>query len=94
MTIQEKAQWLSEFYAAVAAGKTAQCFGDQWVDVKVENGGPDMRTGPGEWRIKPEPRRMWTAVSMDQNHLETNVKATAEDWACRGYRVTEWMEVV
>lgn len=99
MTIQEKAQWLSEFYAAVAAGKTVQCMADKWEDVGPDNlCGPDMTSDVDDWRIKPEPRRMWqtpnASVAFPDKETRTYHPDVAAGWKAKGYPVTEWVEVV
>jgi len=91
MTPQEKAKWLAEFYGAVAAGKTAQVFfADSWHDQPIDIlKGPAMLANPENWRIKPEPRRMWT----DCGGCTYNEKEAAE-WKAKGLTVTECVEVI
>jgi hypothetical protein len=94
MTPQEKAKWLAEFWAQIAAGKTAQTNENGgWIDVQFEplatNYAPNMMSNPNTWRIKPEPRRMWT----DCGGCTYNEKEAAE-WKAKGLTVTEWLEVI
>ncbi len=95
MTPQEKAKWLADFWAQIAAGKTAQVqrsmnLCDEWEDVREEElVGPNARSNSDAWRIKPEPRRMWTwdKASTDKKHI-------ADEWKAQCFTVTEWQEVV
>ena len=91
MTPIEKAKWLAEFYNAVAEGKTVQVNGvNGWIDVPLDY--PDMPAmfhTLSRWRIKPEPRRMWT----DCGGCTYNEKEAAE-WKAKGLTVTEWVEVI
>jgi hypothetical protein len=91
MTPQEKAKWIAEFYNAVAAGKTVQeSFSGKWRDCAASGlVGPDMCSNLDFWRIKPEPRRMWT----DCGGCTYSEKEAAE-WRAKGLKVTEWQEVV
>ena len=97
MTPIEKAKWIAEFYNAVAEGKTVQVNGvNGWIDVPLDY--PDMPAmchTLSRWRIKPEPRRMWTCVSPDkQASHNTEDKDIAIGLMASHYTVTEWMEVV
>jgi hypothetical protein len=100
MTPIEKAKWLAEFYGAVAAGKTVQTRENgEWIDVRFEphatNYAPNMMSNYNSWRIKPEPRRMWTCVSPDkQASHNTEDKDIAIGLMASRYTVTEWQEVV
>jgi hypothetical protein len=93
MTLQEKAKWLAEFYGAVAEGKTAQFRKSArfpWGDISDEiRLGPCLTSDTDTWRIKPEPRRMWT----DCGGCTYNEKEAAE-WKAKGLTVTEWLEVI
>jgi hypothetical protein len=93
MTPIEKAKWLAEFYGAVAAGRTVQTRENgSWIDVRFEphatNYAPNMMSNYNSWRIKPEPRRMWSCgvTTFDEKEAAT--------WKAKGLTVTEWMEVV
>jgi hypothetical protein len=101
MTPQEKAKWLAEFWAQIAAGKTAQVqrsmnIRDEWEDVREEElVGPNARSNSDAWRIKPEPRRMWVCISPDKQAIhETEDKGIADELKAADYTVTEWIEVV
>ncbi len=94
MTPIEKAKWLSEFYAAIAEGKTAQVQGmnGKWIDCHTVDYWPGMGSALNskhEWRIKPEPQRRWTC-----NGEETANVMVASKWRTQGFQVTEWLEVV
>jgi hypothetical protein len=99
MTPIEKAKWLAEFYGAVAAGKTAQIYSSKtqsWVDVQTDYlDGPNIAADWKPWRIKPEPRRMWSCVSPDkQASHNTEDKDIAIGLMASHYTVTEWLEVI
>ena len=55
MTHQEKARWLSEFYAQVVEGGAIQFYrqGSGWW---MSPAGPNMKSDFTRWRIKPVPR--------------------------------------
>jgi hypothetical protein len=91
MTPIEKAKWLADFWAQVAAGRTAQEFyKNQWHDVSQgELAGPDAGSDLAEWRIKPEQRRMWMGA-----RGATYEEEEAAKWKTEGLKVTEWQEVV
>jgi hypothetical protein len=96
MTRTEKAKFFASIYAAIAEGKTLQCRrGPEWADVSDLADGPNFGTSPDLWRIKPEPRRMWTCVSPDkQASHNTEDKDIAIGLMASHYTVTEWVEVV
>ena len=101
--IRSRAAVLAELYAAKAAGKTLQFRialdgPKQWID-HVDGSGPNLASAPCDWRVKPEPRRMWTAPAP---HDEEGLLAAQTVWnqadadclKSFGYTVTEWMEVL
>jgi len=88
------AQWLVDFYSAVTQGKTVQVEGTsgEWIDCHTVDYWPGIGAALNakhEWRIKPEPRRMWT----DCGGCTYNEKKAAE-WKAKGLTVTEWLEVI
>ncbi len=95
MTPQEKAKWLADFWAQIAAGKTAQVqrsmnLRDEWEDVREEElVGPNARSNSDAWRIKPEPRRKW-----DCGPHQTYDAELASSWIKSGWHVIEWVEVI
>jgi hypothetical protein len=91
---KEAAQWLIDFYSAVARGKTVQVKGANggWIDCHTVDYWPGMGSALNskhEWRIKPEPRRKWETSSEETYNL-----LVASEWKVKGFIVTEWMEVV
>lgn len=68
MTTQEKAKWLSEFYAEVAAGKQGEyqiAPGGPWNPLFT---GPNLGDNLNNWRLKPAPvYRPWTAEEVPIN---------------------------
>jgi hypothetical protein len=91
MTPIEKAKWLADFWAQIAAGKTAQeFFQGKWHDISAgELAGPDAGSDLDEWRIKPEPKRMWMGARGG-----TYDEKEAAKWKAEGLKVTEWLEVI
>ena len=100
MTLQEKAKWLTDFWAQIAAGKTPQIRSlanrNKWEDIPAkELMGPNTGSDYSAWRIKPEPRRMWSCVSPDkQASHNTEDKDIAIGLMASHYTVTEWQEVI
>jgi len=94
------AQWLVDFYSAVTQGKTVQVEGTsgEWIDCHTVDYWPGIGAALNakhEWRIKPEPRRMWSCVSPDkQASHNTEDKDIAIGLMASHYTVTEWLEVV
>ncbi len=91
------AQWLVDFYTAVTQGKTVQVEGasGEWIDCHTVDYWPGMGSALNskhEWRIKPEPKRMWR-IRQGCVH-ETDKAHIAEEWKAQGFAVTEWLEVV
>jgi hypothetical protein len=87
--IKAKSAELAAFYTAKANGKTLQIeYSDGWKGCVDENG-PTMGSDLSRWRIKPEPRRMWTTAN-----TTVHDEAAALELQRMGMRVTEWMEVL
>jgi hypothetical protein len=88
--IKAKSAELAAFYTAKANGKTIQFNQDilGWQD-HPENLGPTMTSDLSRWRVKSEPRRMWTTANATV-HNET----AALELQRMGVRVTEWVEVL
>lgn len=79
---------------AWADGKTLQSLNIfhnkiKWIDYAEEQS--PVFIDIVKWRIKPEPRRMWTSSA---TNARTENEAEAEDWKKHGHNLTEWMEVV
>lgn len=101
--IREKSATLAELYAAKANGKTLQFRialdgPKQWID-HVDGSGPNLASEPCDWRVKPEPRRMWTVPTPhdeDQLFVVQTVwnQEDADHLKSCGYTVTEWQEVL
>jgi len=90
--IKAKSLQLAALYTAKADGETLQVKYDTgWVD-QVENAGPGMDSDLSRWRVKPEPRRMWTTEN--QNHGATRNEQLVAEWKRQGITVTEWQEVL
>ena len=92
------AHWLADFYSAVAQGKTVQVQGAEggWIDCHTVDYWPGIGSALNskhEWRIKPEPRRMWE-VGPYFNNVRTERIEVANKWKAEGLTVTEWQEVV
>jgi hypothetical protein len=99
--IKAKSAELAAFYTAKANGKTlqAECSGG-WADRDNESG-PNMQSDLSRWRVKPEPRRMWETFSLMEAKdvgiapcCATHTEAEADEWRVKGYKVTEWVEVL
>ena len=97
--IKAKSAELAALYTAKANGKVLEydtkAIG--WVDNGASSG-PDMQSDLSRWRVKPEPRRMWetpSASSFTNNHnVRTYHQDEADEWRVKGYKVTEWLEVL
>jgi hypothetical protein len=88
--IKAKAAELAALYTAKANGRTLQIQHGQneWMDSDLIYG-PTIGSDLSRWRVKPEPRRMWsTGIGT------TFDEAEADEWRVKGYKVTEWMEVL
>lgn len=89
---------LAQFFAAKAEGKSLQL---SWTKFSEGNGitmwetteyFPTPDSDLSRWRVKPEPRRMWTTP--DSNGVgQTMDQKDAEEWRALGFTVTEWTEV-
>lgn len=88
MTPQEEAKERARLLIAWADGKTLQGFvGGTWEDWDSDES-PGIAF-PDQWRVKPEPRRMWTCLNWTTcNEVE------ATTWKLNGQKVTEWQEVI
>lgn len=87
--IRQQAAALAEIYAAVASGKTLQAKSTHgWRDISGEHG-PGMSSSLHCWRIKPDPRRMWTTANTAVHN-----EAAALELQRQGLVVTEWKEVL
>jgi len=87
--IKAKSAELAAFYTAKANGKTLQIeYSDGWKDCADCNG-PKMHSNFSRWRVKPEPRRMWTTAN-----TTVHDEAAALELQRMGMRVTEWVEVL
>jgi hypothetical protein len=90
--IKTKAAELAALYTSLAAGKQLQFhYGETfpiWVDCKPMDA-PRLSSDLSYYRVKPEPLRMWVC-----GESTTIDRFTAENWKSRGYKVTEWVEVL
>jgi hypothetical protein len=93
--IKAKSAELAALYTAKANGKTLQCLlmldpkEGCWID--HDNGsGPDLHSDLSKWRVKPEPRKRWTA----ETGLATENENHAAEWKRQGLNVAEWQEVL
>ena len=96
--IKTKSAELAAFYTAKANGKTLQVeYSDGWKNW-VEDHGPTMGSDLSRWRVKPEPRRMWETPSATPFRTDSYVRTYNQDetdeWRAKGYKVTEWVEVL
>jgi hypothetical protein len=93
--IKAKSAELAALYTAKANGKTLQIeYSDGWKD-HVEHVGPTMGSDLSRWRVKPEPRRMWeTPSSTPDSYARTYHQEESDEWRVKGYKVTEWQEVL
>lgn len=90
MSPKEEARERARLLIAWADGKTLQGFvGGTWEDWDSDES-PGIAF-PQQWRIKPEPRRMWTSSATT---AQTENEAEAEEWRKHGHNLTEWQEVV
>ena len=90
--MSDKYAELAALHAARANGKTLQLFSikdESWDDVPGFINGPDADSDLARWRVKPEPRRMWSTTGST-----TFNEAEADEWRVKGYKVTEWVEVL
>jgi hypothetical protein len=92
--IVEASTWLSDIYSAAAQGKTIQYLEDGvWNDCTYSSDWPTLdewEDESGDFRIKPEPRRMWR----NYHGAATTDEETAAAWKRNGHIVTEWVEVI
>jgi len=101
--IKAKSAELAALYTAKANGRTLQCLlmldpkEGCWID--HDNGsGPNLHSDLSRWRVKPEPRRMWETPSASpfrtDSYARTYHQEEADEWRVKGYKVTEWQEVL
>lgn len=88
--IKAKSSELAAFYTAKANGKTLQFDvpGVGFRDAYYRDA-PDLASDLSRWRVKPEPRRMWTC-----NSTITRDGSVADTWRSKSMKVTEWVEVL
>lgn len=100
--IKAKSLELAALYTAKANGRTLQyrvAFDgtNQWMD-HLDGTGPHWGSDMSNWRVKPEPRRMWetpSASAFSNNHnARTYHQDEADKWKSKGCTVTEWQEVL
>jgi hypothetical protein len=96
--IKTKSAELAAFYTAKANGRTLQIeYSDGWKD-QVEHVGPTIGSDLSRWRVKPGPQRMWETPSATpfrtDSYVRTYHQDEADEWRVKGYRVTEWQEVI
>jgi hypothetical protein len=97
--IKAKSSELAALYTAKANGRTLQYDVERrgFLD-HPDDDGPSMVCNLSRWRVKPEPRRMWetpSASSFTNNHnVRTHHQNEADEWRAKGYKVTEWQEVL
>ena len=91
ITQKEEARRIARLLNAWADEKTLQQAGDsgEWNDY-TDIFAPIIVSSP-DWRIKPEPRRMWTSSATT---ARTENEAEAEEWRKCGHNMIEWQEVV
>jgi hypothetical protein len=105
--IRNKSLELAALYTAKANGRTLQIqtAKGSWIDFNpggwsgsTMSYGPNLASELSRWRVKPEPRRMWetpSASSFTNNHnVRTHHQNEADEWRAKGYKVTEWQEVI
>ena len=88
--IKAKSAEVAALYTAKANGKTLQYDAPSlgWTDT-CRTDGPTMGSSLSCWRVKPDPRRMWSTID-----ATTFNEAESDEWRVKGYRVTEWVEVL
>jgi hypothetical protein len=87
--IKAKSSELAALYTAKENGKILQCVPEVgWIDATMCDG-PNMDSDLSRWRVKPEPRRMWSTIDMT-----TFNEAESDEWRVKGHKVTEWVEVL
>jgi hypothetical protein len=100
--IKAKSAEIAALYTAKANGKTLQIQTSEgdWIDTSPSHG-PDMMSDLSKYRVKPEPRRMWETFSLIEAKdvgiapcCATHTEAEADEWRVKGYKVTEWVEVL
>ena len=93
MTPQQKAKWLSNFWAQIAEGKKAQeAIGSRWKDVETNKlVGPNMSSNHYHWRIARDPRNKW---EKEGHSVSTYDSKVAAEWKADGWSVIEWVEVI
>jgi hypothetical protein len=96
--IKAKSLELAALYTAKANGKILQCVPEVgWIDATMCDG-PNMDSDLSRWRVKPEPRRMWETPSATpfrtDSYVRTYHQDEADEWRVKGYKVTEWQEVL
>jgi hypothetical protein len=90
--IKAKSLELAALYTSLAAGKQLQFHCGEtfpiWVDCKPMDT-PRLSSDLSYYRVKPEPRRMWTTAS-----TTVHDEAAAMELQRQGMKVTEWVEVL
>lgn len=88
--IKAKSRELAAFYTAKANGQTLQFDvpGVGFSDANYRDA-PNLASDLSRWRVKPEPRRMWTC-----NSTITRDGSVADTWRSKSMKVTEWVEVL
>lgn len=95
--LAEKYTTLAALFAVKAAGKELQISwthtsnGTTFPVWETTSEVPTIESDLSRWRIKPEPRRMWTSSAT--NALTEN-ETEAEDWRKHGHNLIEWQEVL
>ena len=100
--IKAKAATLAALYTAKGNGKMLQMLQDgKWIDLtpgawtgNTLSYGPNFASDLSRWRVKPEPRRMWTYESRSGSTGRTSDERLVVNWKAEGYTVTEWQEVL
>ena len=79
---KKQCEWLAEFYSEAArTGRGIQMFNHGprvWEDIDI---GPNMRSSPDEWRLKPEPQKAWVVWGDKGVFMLSSIKPDAEE--CR-----------
>jgi len=97
--IKAKSLELAALYTAKANEKSLQYDVERrgFLD-HPDDDGPSMACNLSRWRVKPEPRRMWETPSATpfrtDSYVRTYHQDEADEWRVKGYKVTEWVEVL
>jgi hypothetical protein len=91
----EKAEWLSELYAAVAKGEEMQVWIEDTKEWRPATSGPTFHSRKDWWRIKPKPRRFWIQTGSPSSVVyATDSESIKDRWINEEFPLIETVEVL